>query len=218
MNKMFFLAATILAASSVQAASVTLTNGDFEATTQNNFGGFDSAPDIPGWSNYGTVSDGGVELAGWWGTYNNGRSAFIASAGGNGAYNLSDYTIQAGDVFTLSFVGKSWGAASQIKYTLFFDAPGTPISPTNVISTFTQNVTGSPYQTYTFDSIVATAGSVGGKLGVIIEKPTGQDAIAWDDVTLSVTSAIPEPSTYGIAAGGLALVGAMGFRRRRAKA
>ena len=43
--------------------------------------------------------------------------------------------------------------------------------------------------------------------------------IRYDDLGFIVApSAIPEPSTYGIAAGGLALVGAMVARRRRANA
>ena len=42
-------------------------------------------------------------------------------------------------------------------------------------------------------------------------------AMRYDDLGF-VVSAIPEPSTYGIAAGGLALVGAMVARRRRANA
>src|SRR4051812_30533118 len=102
MNKMYLLAATIFAASSVQAENVPLTNGDFSAGIQH-FSGFNSGPDIPGWSDYGTINDGGAENPGaWWGAYNGGYSAFIAS--GTGAYNTSGYTIPAGAVFNVGFV------------------------------------------------------------------------------------------------------------------
>ncbi|HSH92997.1 MAG TPA: PEP-CTERM sorting domain-containing protein, partial [Roseimicrobium sp.] len=41
--------------------------------------------------------------------------------------------------------------------------------------------------------------------------------IRYDDFGFITASAIPEPSTYAIAAGGLALVGAMVSRRRQSK-
>jgi hypothetical protein len=202
-------AALLLAAtSSMQAAIITLPNGDFEATTANNFGGFDSAIDIPGWSNYGTIADGGAEnSSAWWGTHS-GYSAFIAN--GNGAYNLSAYTIQTGDEFTVSFFGKEgWSGDSQISVTLFYNEPGTPSLPTNVIGTFaTDSALTGTWTQFTTGSIAATPGSVGGTLGVIIEK-TGAGVIAFDGVTLS---AVPEP-------GSAALLGLVGFgailRRRR---
>jgi hypothetical protein len=146
MNKIYLLAAAIFAASSVQAENIPLTNGDFAAGVQH-FGGFDSGPDIPGWSDYGTVADGGAENPGaWWGAYNGGYSAFIAN--GTGAYNTSAHTIQAGEVFTVGFVGKGWFGPSQIKITLFYNTPGTPGAPPNVIGTFTQDVTGTWTQYY----------------------------------------------------------------------
>ncbi|MEO7098235.1 MAG: LamG-like jellyroll fold domain-containing protein [Luteolibacter sp.] len=190
MNKIYLLAATILAAFNVQAGSIPLTNGDFEATTANYFGGFDPTPDTtPGWSDYGTVADGGVENNGWWGTYKSGRSAFIAN--GTGAYNTSGHTIQDGEVFTVGFVGKQgWSGPTQITITLFYNTPGTPSTPLNVIGTFTQDLTGTWTQYYSGE-IAATAESVGGTLGVIIEK-TGAGVMAFDEVTLS--GIVPTPT------------------------
>ncbi|WP_016956614.1 LamG-like jellyroll fold domain-containing protein [Catenovulum agarivorans] len=160
---------------------VTLINGDFEAgiDTRWNFTGFDSPADVPGWTDYGTNSDSGVEPSdAWWGTYQNSYSGFM-QPGDAGAYLLSDYTIKAGDVFNIGFVGKSWDGASQWSATLYFDTPA------NVIGTYVQDVNGSwlAYDT----NITATAASVGGKLGVLFVN-SGSGFANIDNVAVTVSS------------------------------
>jgi hypothetical protein len=170
MNKICLLAATIVAASSVQAQiNIPLTNGDFAAGVTY-FGGFDSGPDIAGWSNYGPVTDGGSEGPGaWWATYNGGYSAFIVNPPGSGAFNTSGYTIQAGDQFTVSFFAKeAWTDTVPLTATLFYDTPGTSGSPTNVIGSFIISDLTGTWTQYTSSPIAATLGSIGGALLVII--------------------------------------------------
>lgn len=205
MTKLSLLAATLIAATAAQAQTVTLPNGDFEAGVANFPDGFDADPDIPGWSDLGTITDSGVEGSGaWWGTYD-GHAAFMAV--GNGASNLSSYTIQAGDAFTVNFVAKTWDAASEWTVTLFYD------NPANVIGSFSTAVTPTWTDYSNALSISATPESVGGLLGVSFVNSATAGFANLDNVSITV-SAIPEPSAYAAIIGALAL-GAVATRRRR---
>ncbi|MCU4677198.1 hypothetical protein N7931_16335 [Catenovulum sp. 2E275] len=158
---------------------IPLTNADFESgiDTRPDFNGFDQTNDVPGWTDYGTNSDSGVEPGdAWWGTYQNSYSGFMQPSDA-GAYLLSDYTIKAGDTFNIGFIAKSWDNSSQWTATLFYD------SPANVIGTYSQNINGS-WTTYNAD-ISATSASVGGKLGVLFVN-TGTGFANIDNVSLSV--------------------------------
>jgi hypothetical protein len=187
-------------------------NADFDSgavTTPGPFLGFDApaATEIIGWQNYGNVTDAGVEASGaWWiQGYAYGNCAFVNAGGG--ADNLSSYVIQAGDVFTPSLVADSWGGG-QITAALFYN------DPANVIGTYTFTPNQWHFDEWTDTTgITASAASVGGTLGIIIENTgaAGQH-VGFDQIAVNVTPT-PEPTTIAtILFGG---VGMLALRRRR---
>ncbi|MBN1855064.1 MAG: RICIN domain-containing protein [Pirellulales bacterium] len=180
---------------------ISLPNGDFEQSTQENYPtGFDSPYDVPGWTDI-TITDSGIENDAWWITYDN-YSAFMKA--GDGAYIMSQYTIQSGDEFEIGFVGKSWDGASEWTATLFYD------NPANVIGTYVQSVDGTWTQYTDAAAIPATAGSVGGTLGVSFVN-TGAGFANLDNVTLTVTSPGSPDTTAPTAPTGLAATAGNGY-------
>jgi len=169
-------------------------NADFDSggvTTPGPFKGFDApdAPEIIGWTNYpaGPLNDAGIEGPGaWWNPYET-NAGFMSS--GDAAYTMSTYTIQAGDVYTISFYACEWDwdgtLAGQWTATLFYD------NPANVIGSYVQGVTGwwTAYSDAT--GIAATPASVGGTLGILMTS-TGTGIAQIDELTVDV---VPEPAT-----------------------
>ena len=133
------IASILSLAAAANAQNITsFVNANFDSgavTTPGPFKGFDAptAPEIIGWQNYGNVTDAGVEASGaWWiQGYAYGNCAFVNAGGG--AYNLSSYVIQAGDLFTPSLVADTWGSG-QITATLFYNDPS---NPSDVLGTYT---------------------------------------------------------------------------------
>jgi hypothetical protein len=188
-------------------------NADFDSgivTTPGPFKGFDAptAPEISGWQNFGTVNDAGVEASGaWWiSGYANQNCAFVNAGGG--AYNLSSYLIQPGDLFTVSVVADAWGSG-QITASLFYD------NPANVIGSYTFTPNAWNFDTWTdATGISASAGSVGGTLGIIIANTGGAANVGFDEITVNVTS-VPEPATASLVA--MVGLGLLLARRRSLK-
>ncbi len=203
MKKLCFLAAILVAAANVQAqiVQVPLPNPGFEEPGENSFpGGFEATPNVPGWFDLTPPTDAGIEgPAAWWGTYNGGFSAFMAP--GNGAYNISEYTILAGEEYTVGFVSKSWDGATEWTVSLFYDDPG------NVIGTFSTGVNGTWTEYFSPSLIAATGESVGGTLGISFLN-TGNGFGNLDNVSVTV---IPEPSTLSM----IAVLSGVGLLVRR---
>ncbi len=207
MKRLCVVAAIMLVASSAQATLITsFDNLDFDDNTQNVTGGFDNVAvyDVPGWSDLNAVvTDAGSEAGAWWPTVD-GYAAFMAS--GDGAYTMSTYTIQAGDVYQIDFYAMQWQwtGAGEWTASLFYD------DPANVIGSFTQG--GLPdngsYTAYSSTPIAATPASVGGTLGILMTS-TGTGIAQVDEITVDV---VPEPATIGML--GLCGVALMFVRRR----
>jgi hypothetical protein len=151
------------------------------------------------------MTDSGVEGPGaWWNPYED-YAAWMK--GGEAAYNMSDYTIQAGDAFSISFYAQWWqwtGSEGRWTATLFYDDPANAIG-SYTTPDLTEHGTWTAYSNPT--PIVATVGSVGGKLGLLMAS-TGSGIAQVDEITV----AIPEPATISLmAVAGLGML----LRRRR---
>lgn len=217
MNKTFLLgslaAAAIALHSQAQTTDIinpTLLNGGFESPvlTASHKQGWDGTPDITNWTNTATnfagaaatFTDDGVDLnAG--GAHTGNQFAFY-HAGEGGSFDLSNFTIRAGDQISLSWYGR----ADTIYMGLFTSTNGgftgsTPLANTGIITQPTGTVAGqNGYLPYNFAYTVQATDTVG-PLGLVIFNPmTGYANV--DDITLSVTRA-PEPSTYALMVAGL---------------
>ncbi len=182
-------------------------NLDFDAGVQHFPTGFDNpTADIPGWQNYTTIADSGVEGPGaWWGTYED-HAAFMRTT--EGAYNLSDYTIQAGAAFSIEFYAKTWDNLPNGAWTvsLFYDTPA------NVIGSYTTSALVFGQWNLYSTEITATGASVGGKLGITFLN-SGLQFANLDEVT--VTAVVPEPASISLVA--VAGLGLLLGRRQLAK-
>ena len=194
MKRLCLVAAIMFAASLAQAAPITsFENLDFDAGVAHFPTGFDApGADVPGWVNGGPIVDSGVEgQEAWWGPYED-FAAFMAA--GDSAYNLSSYTIQAGDVFNVSWYSQHWNWEGPAAWTatLFYD------DPANVIGSFTQSPlpNHTEWALFTSPSIAATPASVGGTLGILLSNTGAAGTHAQVDEI--VVNLVPEPATIGM--------------------
>jgi len=197
MNARHWLLAGLLAGAST-AQAVTIFSDNFDADTLGlNYNAF-----LGGW----TVSDGTVDLIG---------AGFFDLHPGNGRYvDLDGSTGNAG------VLSKSLMLTGGVTYSATFDLGGSRRGDTNVVDvafgSTLDNFTLLSADGYTSATLMFTPGSTG--LYSLSFANVGGDnlgAILDNVVVASQTAVIPEPSTYALMLGGLALVGALARRRNR---
>ena len=194
--------AAVLAAS-FGGANAALVNGSFDDQVQNP-GSWGVYQSLPGWT---TASGSGIEV----------RNAVAGSAFDGGNYvELDSYsnssmsqavTTTAGALYTLSFAYSAREGVAYASNTVqalwngssvaTVSADGTAQSG-NVWNIYSYTVTGTGHDTLTFAAL-GTNDTLGGSL----------DAV-------SLTAAVPEPSTWALMLGGMGLVG-FSARRRNAR-
>ena len=201
--------------------NATTLNGSFESPTltASSKQGFDAAgQDIANWTNTNTTfagatgatyNDNGVDLNA--GGANSGNQFAFFHAGEGGAFNLTTYQLKVGDQISLSWFGR----ADTIAFRLFSSTNGTYATAVT-LAEFQQTQTAA-YVLYTPATYTVTAADLAGgpkTLGLSIFNPTVGYANV-DDITLTVVSAVPEPSTVvSFALGGITLL-FLGWRQRR---
>lgn len=169
---------------------IALINPGFEDGGQAAFpDGFDIPwNDVPGWMDAGITTDSGVDGPNPWFGARDSYAAFVRGGDG-GVQQLTGYTIQKGDQFTVGFWAASWnwnGALGMVKATLFYDNGGTYVD----IGSYTTPMLGwvPDYIRYSnTNAVLATPESIGKLLGVRFENPSDSASFATlDDVTLTV--------------------------------
>lgn len=221
MKKIYLLAAVMVAVSGVQAAliDVPLANAGFEDSTQNMFDGFDAvAYDIPGWKDVAVTTaaaDSGVNIDNppWYGSKSGAAAAFLRSSVDDpGIYQMTGYTIQEGDEFTVGFWAKGWDPwgsdGAEITATLFYNDVAAPAQELgSYTATALVRANASTDYAYFVSTIPANVASVGQELGIrFVNTGTDGSFATLDNVT------IPEPATLGLL--GAFGVGLMFIRRR----
>ena len=226
-------AVAAMSAMSAQAANLVV-NGGFEATT-NGKGQLGFNTNATGWTNVngytflytpGTVDSSGANgesgNVSMWGTNNGGLNAIPNSpTGGNfiafdGGYKVTPLQqtivgLVVGQKYDLGF---DWGAAQQFGYTgattdQWQVSLGNETHSTAIIANASHGFSGWVHQNFTF-----TATGASEVLSFLaIGTPNGVPPFALlDGVTLA--AAVPEPSTWALMLGGVAVIGFIARRRR----
>ncbi len=174
-------------------STITLVNPGFEEGPAI-YTGFDvPGYDVPGWSDAGISTDSGVDGPGpWFGARDN-YAAFL-KGGDGGALQLTGYTIQEGDEFSIDLWAASWnwsGSLGRVKATLFYDNGGTRVE-IGSYTTPTLTAYTSGYTQYSNTAkIEATPESVGKILGIWLRNTGVSSSYATlDDISLTVSTAL----------------------------
>ncbi|MQA37188.1 PEP-CTERM sorting domain-containing protein [Rugamonas sp. FT29W] len=189
------MAAALLCASAAQASTIFSDNFDSDALGLNvvSFNG--------GWS----VSDGAVDVIG--------APNYFDLQPGNGHYIDLDGSSAKAGVFA-----NSVAVTGGVTYTLSFDLAGNNRNAGNdtVVVNFGGNsqtftrLAGDSFQTFTLNYTATVSGNATFSFA---DQGTDRQGALLDRVTVT---AVPEPETYGMLLGGLAVLGALARRRRQA--
>ncbi len=206
MKKLGLFIACLFAVTTTWAFTpVTVTNADFELCTQNYFDGFDGLSgvgyDIPNWhdvtplTNGGDIDGGCQDANSWWGAYS-GYSVFCrSSATDPGFYQITEHTVNTGQVFKVGFQAKGWGdGIADAKWTATIFA-GDSITNYEIIGTFDtpllpkSNTGGDAGYTYyeSGEIMVTNAALIGKKVGLQFKSTGVNNTFAnIDEISLSV--------------------------------
>lgn len=230
------LASGTVSAQVVTLISPTIHNGGFESiTAKSTFGVNSSTGQIAYWgatlvspagTPTGAPNDSGAEQAAPGTTADNSAThaglagSFYQPGGASTAFNLATtHTVQAGELYTLTWFGRITGVGGQQTATLFSQSPNDTPDPNQVTyipaATLATALGSTPTYALPADrsfaqftlTYAATAADVGNYVGLTFGN-SGTAFIGADDFTLTVTQ-VPEPSTYAciiIGVGGLLLV------------
>lgn len=182
------------------ATPVPLANGSFEQPDRDKISnGFDATgqDNVPGWNDYGAMTDSGIESKNFSAQDGDYAAYFMGpEPTEGGAYQMTGYTIQAGDVITLGFWARAdfQSAANNAHLTgvMFWN---TVNDPSRVLgTTLADNLSST---SWTYHEVTVTADdfptSIGQELGVHFFNPNVEWA-ALDNVTLRVSNT-PAPPT-----------------------
>lgn len=201
----------IALSSPASGQAVTLVNPGFEQPATGKIAnGFDSATDIPGWSNAGTIyTDSGVEMGGREG----GWRAFLRSSD-HGIFQVAPHNAAADERLTLHYwASNTWQSTSMTAGLFYLDTGGQRQDLTTDVATIGTGTGSGDFAEYTLTyDIPAGSPAIGRPIGVFFDN-TSSNNDAWaglDDVALSVT-VVPEPNT----AAAIALLSVPLLRRRR---
>jgi len=186
--KIFLNAVEYMLASKTKA--IELVNPSFELPGVGKIKGWNGegiggtpAEDIPGWASDGAPADSGIETG--WGATDGEYTAFL-KAKDPMVYQLTDYVIQAGDVFMLKVDAKNNWQATKFMLIIYYDDTGIPIPVATKDAALTDTM-----QTFT---LIFKANdfpdSVGKRLGIEFanSSPVADSWVGFDNVRLSVTS------------------------------
>jgi hypothetical protein len=177
------------------AEKVALVNPSFEDPNAGKIKGWNGegvggtpAVDIPGWATDGAVADSGVEQG--WGATEGTWTAFL-KAGDPSIWQMTAYTVQAGDILTLKVDAKNNWQATLLGITLYYDevsATDPSVMVRVPVAMDTKALT-DVMTTFTMQAFkVQLPHLVGKKVGVELENvsPKADSWIGLDNVRLTV--------------------------------
>jgi PEP-CTERM motif-containing protein len=217
--------ASIVALTTGEAAAQNVTNGSFEAVQIGSPFVSTNPADIPGWTHTGTVGDGLLWAIG----YTDGGGSVTVAGQGNQFVTLGGGYLTAGSAtWATTITNLTIGKTYDLNFDIAFEGGDTPLSQQVMTVSFASgSSTGAsnfdaPFTSGNYwkvwlpetDVFAATAASA-----VVDFSVNNQiNDMGLDNVSVSLSSAIPEPSTWVMLLLGFAGLGFVGYRASRGSA